>query len=276
MNTVKILNSFIEGIHVDGSGGLFAVDSKSIFIHCCFFHSLSATKYGGCGYAESSNIELKNSFFLKCRIILTKTDRFYGNALYVTKGDSLSKIDCVSHSYCGIDPDDGDSSIVFNSLRFEITNMNSSLNYGFQGSSIFSAFYPLDQSTLKFSQDANSGAKVSIESQGSVFYCILSNFINTTNLQYSIVWTLYDYELNFSNCVFYQSHEVFSNHKCTIENCYSDAQFSSVSTTFSSIQSFIHIEKIKCNNIMKNNSHILSKTFHFVPYFVFFCLLKEN
>ena len=236
INCVKVGFCVFESISKSESascGGIFNIKDIKLTILCCTFRLLSVTKYGGCIYGVDSHLFLKNSFFDVCRVT-TYGDTYFGNAIFIINNkirdkSTITTIDEISHIRCGRDKTDGDSSIVLYYLHFSVKNSNSSCNSGSLGSSLLSGLRSLENSLIKFSQDFSSTSYTSIESQSKHYNASFCNFINTDNLQYSIIFTNHEDQLTLYYCIFYNSHIKLCNKLCIFIKCQSDKQFNSIS-----------------------------------------------
>ena len=159
----------------------------------------------------------------------------------------------MSHTCCGLQQTDGDSSIIFKEIKHCIENMNSSKNSGILGASLFSSYSSIEYSFLKYSQDSNSTSYISLESESSVFDCNCTNFIHTKGLQSAIILSNPTNIMVLNNCIFYDSHQKLSSepkYLCTLHNCFSDSQFPNVQTKFPLFEKFHSTYGFnKCNQI---------------------------
>ena len=253
MNNIFIENSYFYDISREGSGGVFDLNSVLIHISCCLFIKTSSTSFGGCLFAINSHISLKNSLFNECRIPVNQNELlgnaiYINNAIYTTNEEQaltscISTVDQISHTKCGKELTDADSSICFNNIQYKITNMNSSFNTGTIGSSLFSGYNSIPGSSVNYSQDSQSTAYVSIQSTYKKYDCFFCNFINTENLQKAIVWSEpLNNLLEFYSCIFYNSLETLYNSPCIFNDCQSDREFADISLRISSLE-LVHLNQ---------------------------------
>ena len=116
---------------------------------------------------------------------------------------------------------------------------------------------------------------MSIESCYKEYKCEYSNFINTQSLQYSVVYLTESYMLSFSNCVFVNSHTIFSYYECNIYNCYSNTKIEGISTQFLPYESLFQIQGVICNEKYIFLTQAKSKSYFSIVLFVLlFIIIK--
>ena len=238
-DNIFVINSIFHDFTKKGCGGIFELSSVKLQLTCCIFESISSSSYGGCIYATNSHISLNGLSFQTC-FITKSEDELFGNIMYINnqqKSDSslCSILDQISFSKCGEKRKNGDSSICLNFMQYEVTNMNSSWNGGTMGSSLFSGYNSLDNSFIKFSQDSNSTCYISILSYEEMYECSFCNFIYTTGLINSIVWSEPENVITLRSCIFYNSHDKLYSKSCIFYDCQSDKNFPEISKILNSL-----------------------------------------
>ena len=272
-NNIWVSNSYFHDLNKQGCGAVFEVSSIHIYISCCSFAKVSSSSYGACIYALKSQLVLKQTSFDTCFITVSQ-DSLYGNIICLDNQNNdesiLSTIDYESHCRCGEANQSGDSSIYFGYTYYHLSNINSSFNGDTKGASLFSSRYSIENSYIKFSQDSNSTSYIAIESQKLEYECINCNFINTINLQHSIIWSNPHDKITFCSCIFYNSHQKLYNKPCNFENCQFDISFPNISKTlqippqFNEIKGFIdkcNQEDVTYHNIVFNTLSIKVLTY---------------
>ena len=222
---------------------------------------MSSTKYGGCLYAKSSDLSIKNSFFDTCRVIGTRQDELYGNIVYLQESSgSVVSADQISQTICGLERNDGDSSIVLSSVQFEVKNVNSSHNRGYGGAALFNGVKSKEGSFIKFCQDSNSYTCTVIESATNSYSCYYTNFLHTKQLTSTIIWTSVTANISLRYCVFYDSFRILCVLPLEFIECQSDSSFQ----TNVSFSPFDHI-----NEIIEINPYCALKKTIFCKQFLF-------
>ena len=268
---VNIENSLFHDIRKQGCGGVFELNSVNINISTSIFSVISSSSYGGCLYATASFLNLKNSLFDECRITKSQNE-LLGNALYVnnenqnTESSIITIIDQISHSKCGRELSDGDSSICLNSLMYKATNVNSTFNTGTRGSSLFTGYHNCEGSSVSYSQDSQSTALTSIVSGYQQLECSNCNFINTKELQDCILWSDPDNMLIIKSCIFYNSHNKLYQKKCIITGCKSDLPFPEIEERISSSDILYSIKAFKLDN--KKASAFFNHDYQYLPIYI--------
>ena len=231
MSEIVVSYTFFYATHSEGFGGVLKIGSiVSLTIAHSVFSTISSTSYGGAVYSTSQTCSLSFSSFFSCYSSQsTSRDNIYGNAVFHNGTNSH-----ISHNEfhkCGPDSKTGDSSISCISV-VSCEYQNATHNHGIGGSSGMSCRATSSENFVKYLNVVNAYDYTAIECCSKLLVTF-SNFLNTSNLVWAVIYQAGINMMEFDTCVFINSPDKFSynNRPCKFTNCRSDKTFESMTST---------------------------------------------
>ena len=226
-SSVLVKSATFKNFDKSDNGGVFEISGRKFEIICCKFDENSVSRFGGCIYASDSNTSIINCYFHNC-FSTAKTDNVCGNAVYVIKNEA--RIIDVSTYLCGTQTYSSDSAIRIDNAKTIVDKMNSTMNYGYGGSSAISIQTCSEGTSAKYINECDGYDNSAIESVSNIYTVYTSNFINCTNHNV-ICWIDRANTIAFDSCVFWNvgSKSNIATRNCTATNCISNTALTGVS-----------------------------------------------
>jgi hypothetical protein len=210
-----------KNIAVTYGAAIANISNGGITLLNCKFEEISSNSFPGSFRVTDSYFTVNNCYFSDCSA--SGANECYGRIAYVTNSnvsvEHFSAIRCSTRAYSA-----GDSVNAFHSSDISISDYNTSLCYGTDGSSTVSIYSPFKVFTIKNINSADCIDWNVYEYYFSAYESFIeySNYINST--KNSNYFLQINCKTTFRSCSFFNTHSVFCIRKdvLTFINCYSD------------------------------------------------------
>jgi len=255
-------------------GALYCIGCNLSIISCRFQNCRSNSQGGGFALS-GGNLELNNTCFYICSC--SKTDENGGNGFICT--NSNTNIFRNNAYYSGsIKSNSGDSVFDISQKLTRVSCWNSTQCLGQSGASGGCLRYMVEGSKYDYGTIYNSSDYNSIEGWYSCLYVETTNLLYNNRNDKCLIWGNQNTYMIFRHCVFYGNIKAMDSFcSFTIEDCFSDYSYLSMSTT-SNIQTLDITTNDHCKilNFVENHCTMysfvitLGPLLHFSSFLLFF------